>query len=97
MDVVRGPADTDGRTPEVIRGGGKIRMEIFPKRQIGETGFPVLRRKNKVNKNTRKRLRHIQPYNNNVLSCRVRDAASETVARRNVETWCEYSRAQVNV
>jgi hypothetical protein len=48
MDVVCDSTDADRRTPEAIRGGGEIRMELLTDRSIGEIRFPVLGRKNKV-------------------------------------------------
>jgi hypothetical protein len=59
MDVISNPADPNSWTTEVISARGEILVEILSDDRVNEVGRPVLRRKDEMKKNSRKRLRHI--------------------------------------
>jgi hypothetical protein len=53
VDVISNSTDADCRKTEVIRGRSEIPVEILSNARTGETGHPVLGRKDEMKKNSR--------------------------------------------
>jgi hypothetical protein len=53
VNVISNSTDTDCRTPKLIRGRGEIFMEIGSDGWFGETGSPILCRKNEMKQDSR--------------------------------------------
>ena len=52
----------------MARGGSQIGVNLSPTDRIGEMGFPVFGRENKMNKKTSQRLRHVETTYINVIT-----------------------------